>query len=115
MNNSAPHRDKTHAQMPRRLAGDQAAPQSGRHGPALRRLAMLAAAAFAAALAAGCASHTPPEHVTAIPRPPAVAQQAATATHLPAAAPAAAPASPAKAPASPTPTSPADAPAPPSI
>src|SRR5215475_3134469 len=107
MNNSAPHRDKTHAQAPGRLAGDQAAPQSGWHGPAPRRLAILAAAAFAAALAAGCASHIPPEHVAAIPRPPASAQQLATATHLPAAAPAAAPASPAPAPApaSPAPTS----------
>jgi hypothetical protein len=88
MNNSAPHRDKTRAQVPGRLAGDPAAPQSGRRGPALRRLAMLAAAAFAAALLAGCASHVPPEHVAAISRPPASAQQLATATHLPAAAPA---------------------------
>jgi len=111
MKNSAPHRDETHAQVPGRLAGDQAAPQSGRHGRAPRRVAILATAAFAAALLAGCASHTSPEHVAAIPRPPASAQQLATATHLPAAAPAAAPASPA----SPAPTSPANAPASPSV
>jgi predicted lipid-binding transport protein (Tim44 family) len=54
---------------------------------------MLAAAAFAAALATGCASHTPPAHVAATPRPPAAAQQPTAATHRPAGGPAAAPAS----------------------
>jgi hypothetical protein len=95
MNTSAPHREKAHAQVPGRLARDQAAPHPRRHGPALRRLALLAAAAFAAALATGCASHPPSEHVAATPRPPAAAQQPAAATHPPAAAPAAAPTSPA--------------------
>jgi predicted lipid-binding transport protein (Tim44 family) len=54
---------------------------------------MLAAAAFAAALATGCASHAPSARVAATPRPPAAAQQPAAATHPSARAPAAAPAS----------------------
>jgi hypothetical protein len=62
-----------------------------------RRLALLAAAAFAAVLATGCASHPPSAHVAATPRPPAAAQQPPAATHPPAAAPpAAAPTSPAQ-------------------
>ena len=93
MNTSAQHREKAQAQVPGRLAGDRAAPYSGRQGPALRRLAMLAAAAFTAALATGCASHTPSAHVAAKPRPPAAAQQPAAATRLPAGASTAAPAS----------------------
>src|SRR5689334_16370238 len=93
MNTSAPHRGKAQAQVPGRLANDRAAPYSGRHGPARRRLVLLAAAAFAAALAAGCASHTPPAHLAAKPRPPAAAQHPAAATHLPAGASTAAPGS----------------------
>lgn len=94
MNASAPHPEKTHAHVPGRPAGDQSAPDPGRHGSALRRLAMLAAAGFVVALAAGCASQPLTAHVAAKPRPPAAAQPAA-ATHPPAAAPAAAPTSPA--------------------
>jgi predicted lipid-binding transport protein (Tim44 family) len=62
---------------------------------------MLAAAAFVAALATGCAGHPLSENVAATSRPTAAAQQAA-ATGTPAAAPAATPTSPAA-----TPTSPA--------
>jgi len=93
MNTSAPHREKAHARVPGRPARHRVAPYSGRHGPALRRCAMLAAAVFAAALVAGCASHTPSAQVAATPRPPAAAQQPTAATHPPAAP--AAPASPA--------------------
>jgi hypothetical protein len=93
MNISAPHWEKAQAHVRGRLAGDRAAAYSGRYGPALRRLAMLAAAAFAAALATGCASHTPSAQVAATPRPPAAAPQPVPATHRPAAEPAAAPAS----------------------
>ena len=93
MNTSVPHRAKAPAQVPGRLAGDRAAPYSGRCGPALRRLAMLAAAAFAAALATGCASHTPSAHVAAKPRSLAAAQQPTAATHPPAGASTASPAS----------------------
>ena len=92
MKTSAPHREKAQAQVPGRLAGDRAAPYSARQGPALRRLAMLAAAAFTAALATGCASHTPSERVPATPRPPAASQQPTAVTHLTAGAPTAAPA-----------------------
>ena len=93
MNTSAPHREKAQAQVPGRLAGDRAAPYSGRQGPALRRLAMLAVAAFAAALATGCAGHTPSAHVAAKSRPAAAAQQPTAAAHRPAGASTAAPAS----------------------
>lgn len=101
MNTSAPQGEKAHA-VPGRLAGDQAAPRPGRHSPALRRLAILAAAAFAAALATGCAGHPLSENVAATSRPTAGAQQQAAATDTPAEAPAATPTSPAA-----TPTSPA--------
>jgi len=77
MNTSAPHRGNPHARVPGRPAKDRAAPHLGRHGPALLRLALLAAAAFTAALATGCASHAPPAHVAATPRPPAATQQPA--------------------------------------
>jgi hypothetical protein len=53
---------------------------------------VLAAAAFTAALASGCASQAPSAHVAATPRPPAAAQQPSSATHLPAGASTAAPA-----------------------
>jgi hypothetical protein len=54
---------------------------------------MLAAAAFAAALAAGCARHAPAAHLAAQPRPPATGHQPAAAAGTPAAAPAPAPTS----------------------
>ena len=95
MNSSAPHQENPHARVPGQPAKDRAAPHLGRHGPALRRLAMLAAAAFAAALATGCASHAPAAHVAAIPRPPAATQQPTATTRPPAAAPVATPAPPA--------------------
>src|SRR5215470_7964850 len=100
MNTSAPHRGNPHARVPGQPARDRAAPYPGRHGPALRRLALLAAAAFTAALATGCASHAPAAHLAATPRPPATAPQPASAAHRPATEPAAAPTSPAS-PASP--------------
>lgn len=108
MNTSAPHGEKAHA-VPSRLAGDQAVPHPGRHSRALRRVAMLAAVAFVAALATGCAGHPLSENVAATSRPTAAAQQQAAATDTPAAAPAATPTSPAATPTSPaaTPTSPA--------
>jgi hypothetical protein len=92
MNTSAPHGEKAHA-VPGRLAGGQAAPHPGRHSPARRRLAMLAAAAFVAALATGCAGHPLSENVAATSRPTAAAQQQAAATEMPAAVPAATPTS----------------------
>jgi len=95
MNTSAPHQAHPHAHVPGQLAGDRAAPYSRRRGPALRRLTLLAAAVFAAALAAGCAAQAPAAHVAAKPRPPAAAHRPASAARPPAAAPAAAPTSPA--------------------
>src|SRR5215471_2374273 len=99
MNTSAPHGEKAHA-VPGQLAGDQAAPHSGRHSPVRRRLAMLAAAAFVAALATGCASHPLSANVAATSRPTAAVQQQAAATDTPAAAPAVTPTSPAATPTS---------------
>jgi hypothetical protein len=95
MNTSAPHQENPHARVPGQPAKDRAAPHPERHGPALRRLAMLAAAAFAAALAAGCATQAPAARVAATPRPPAATHQPVAATRPPAAAPAPAPTSPA--------------------
>jgi predicted lipid-binding transport protein (Tim44 family) len=57
---------------------------------------MLAAAVFAAALAAGCATHARSAHLAAQPRPPATAPQPASAARPPAAP--SAPASPAPSP-----------------
>src|ERR1019366_5506021 len=70
---STPQRGKTGAEVPGWTARGRATPYSGRGGPALRRLAVAAVAAFTLALGTACASTAPSGHVAvaASPRSPA--------------------------------------------
>src|SRR5260370_15893031 len=93
---STPPRGKAGAEVPGWTARGRATPYSGRGGPALRRLAVAAVAAFTLALGTACASTAPSAHVAvaASPRSPAAAQRPATGTSHAARTPAAAPAPP---------------------